>query len=447
MRSAILLLMVLAFVPIALLRPKWGLLGYISFSLCRPDYLAWAPSNRLSFIIATATLFGSAPVVFRWVTQLRNPFVILLLILLSLCLFSTVLAVNPDAAFPRYWQFVRASLLAIAIPVLLVTVEDLTHGILAIVAGLAVIAAKFGLYGIIHGGTRYSQGYFGMMTDNNTLALGLVMGFPLAFYSLKLVKPSWRPVVVGAMFFFITTIIMTFSRGAALSLAAAVVMIILVSKKKIIGMLLVPVLGIPALLLVGPSYFDRIESTSDYDSDTSIISRLDNARSALVMWRDYPIHGVGFGMLNQQMMFPRYLPATARGGLVVHNTYLQLLTDTGLLGFGSYVILLFGSIWWLGRSAKRVRKLFPELEPYPRALQISLIACAVGTTFLSRADFDLTYMILMACAAWWSILNAKMRSLQEGEIVQAAAPLTNRTSWQVPGRWAPPRPAITANRS
>jgi putative inorganic carbon (hco3(-)) transporter len=446
MRSAILLLMVLAFVPIALLRPKWGLLGYIFFSLCRPDYLAWAPSNRLSFIIATATLFGSAPVVFRWVTQLRNPFVILLLILLSLCLFSTVLAVNPDAAFPRYWQFVRASLLAIAIPVLLVTVEDLTHGILAIVAGLAVIAAKFGLYGIIHGGTRYSQGYFGMMTDNNTLALGLVMGFPLAFYSLKLVKPSWRPVVVGAMFFFITTI-MTFSRGAALSLAAAVVMIILVSKKKIIGMLLVPVLGIPALLLVGPSYFDRIESTSDYDSDTSIISRLDNARSALVMWRDYPIHGVGFGMLNQQMMFPRYLPATARGGLVVHNTYLQLLTDTGLLGFGSYVILLFGSIWWLGRSAKRVRKLFPELEPYPRALQISLIACAVGTTFLSRADFDLTYMILMACAAWWSILNAKMRSLQEGEIVQAAAPLTNRTSWQVPGRWAPPRPAITANRS
>ena len=80
MRIAVLYALVACFVPVAILRPKWGLLGYIFFSLCRPDIIAYAPTSGLSMVLAFATLIGSAARVKEWILQFRNPFVILLIL-------------------------------------------------------------------------------------------------------------------------------------------------------------------------------------------------------------------------------------------------------------------------------------------------------------------------------------------------------------------------------
>jgi O-antigen ligase len=98
------------------------------------------------------------------------------------------------------------------------------------------------------------------------------------------------------------------------------------------------------------------------------------------MWVDRPILGVGFGSTNFQSLLPQYLG-------VVHTTYLQILVDSGLIVFMIYIVLLGGTIFWLGRSASRMRKTHPHLEPYPMALQGAILAFAVGSVFLSPSTF------------------------------------------------------------
>ena len=445
MRANILFVLVISFVPFAVARPKWGLLGYIFFALCRPDILAWAVSDRLSLIIAAATLVGSVVRLERWFAQLRNPFVLLLLLLIVFSLFSSVLAVVPSAAYPRFNQFFRSCVMAVAIPVLVSTETDLADIMLAIVAGLGVIGIKFGLYSLLGGGVRYASGYGGMMADNNTMALGLVMAVPLAFYSVGLAKKAWiRLALLGVMFFLVTTTIMTYSRGAALSLGFVAILMIRGSKYKVAGVVVLVLLSIPAMFLAGSSYFDRVQSIGNYDSDNSIVGRLNNARAAIEMWKDHPLHGVGFGMVNQQLLWPTYVRSDEIGsGLVVHNTYLQLLTDSGILGFLAYVILLFSAIWWTGRSAKLTRRIWPGKELFPRAIQASLIGCAIGTTFLSRVDFDLTYIVLMCAAAWWSLMREKRTQLQrEQRTVVTAQVIEVPVRLPAGRRWARPRPAL-----
>ncbi len=72
------------------------------------------------------------------------------------------------------------------------------------------------------------------------------------------------------------------------------------------------------------------------------------------MFLDRPISGVGFAC--SVIAWPLYAPPGlyTRGALVTHNTFLQVLSETGILGFIPFVLLI-------GSSLYRTRKL--ALQP------------------------------------------------------------------------------------
>jgi O-antigen ligase len=127
------------------------------------------------------------------------------------------------------------------------------------------------------------------------------------------------------------------------------------------------------------------------------------SKLAFRIWQDYPLLGVGYGRDNFRQIAPEY--GYTGASLVVHNTYTEVLVDSGIFAFLFHVALLFGSILWLGRSVRRMSEVAPGLALYPAALQMGLIAFAVISTFGSREDFDLYYMLLMAAAAWYQIVQ------------------------------------------
>ena len=86
--------------------------------------------------------------------------------------------------------------------------------------------------------------------------------------------------------------------------------------------------------------------------------------------------------------------------LVVHNTYLQMLVDSGTFALLVYAALLFGTIFRLGLSARKMRQAESGLEAFPVALQTALVGWAVATVFLSRVQADIPYILLMSAAAW-----------------------------------------------
>jgi O-antigen ligase len=82
--------------------------------------------------------------------------------------------------------------------------------------------------------------------------------------------------------------------------------------------------------------------------------------ATLALWRDFPLFGVGVG--NFQDIFPLYQPAAV--GQVfydyAHNDYLQLLAETGILGFAflmwafSSVLYAAGRFWHKAMGEQRV---------------------------------------------------------------------------------------------
>ena len=103
-----------------------------------------------------------------------------------------------------------------------------------------------------------------------------------------------------------------------------------------------------------------------------------------------------------------------------HSTYFQVLVDSGVFAFATYVTLLFGTIIWLEVSRRRMARLATGDHVYPAALQAALVGFAVGCTFLSRVQFDLTYILLMATAAWRNIERDLLSNPAEESICVAA---------------------------
>lgn len=63
-------------------------------------------------------------------------------------------------------------------------------------------------------------------------------------------------------------------------------------------------------------------------------------QAAWQMWLDHPVQGVGIGMFARNVIY--YAPAVASTYPVIgaHNTYLSILAETGLLGFGFFAGIL-----------------------------------------------------------------------------------------------------------
>src|SRR5262249_54088483 len=149
---------------------------------------------------------------------------------------------------------------------------------------------------------------------------------------------------------------------------------------------------------VRDQYFARMGTLGNVHEEASAESRLIHADTALKMWLDYPLLGVGFGGLNYAALAPRYMEQTNEelANHVVHNSYLQMLIDSGVFAFIFYVALLFYGILWLGASAARMEAIGSKLRAIPLAIQGPLTVFALGSTFYSCQRMDLPYLFLMA---------------------------------------------------
>ncbi len=403
MREMLLVGIVAVICVIGIRRPFVGLLGYIWFALLRPDVLAWSYAvYPYSLCLAISTLIGTL-----WTTRsygiiFRNPITLGLLALQIPILISVLTALVPDLCWYNFNLYERLIFMSLLVPILVRTVDQLRTLLLVVALSLGVLGVKFGLFGLIHGGVRFAAGYGGLLSDNNDLGLAFTMTIPLCWYLRYQIKS--RLYRMGMMFVILCTvagIVMTYSRGAAVASVCVLLCIALRSKRKVLVLAGLVIMAAPAVYLAGDAYRKRISTVADPEHEASSYSRIALAQAAVHMWKDYPLFGVGFGGANCARIVGDYTAAKEKS--VLHNTWLQMLVDSGIFAFLIYCAIIFGVIGWLGRSARRMKSIAPDLRYYPLAIQTSLIGFAVGSTTLSRVNFDLYYILLVAAAAWQEI--------------------------------------------
>lgn len=422
MRAYLLLIIVAGLCGFSLSRPILGMYSYIWFALMRPDVLAWADDGRFPFsmMLAAVTCLGALQFSWRLPAVFSSPVVLTLLALQIPVLLSIPFALNPSLCLDPLNQYGRILFMSLLIPVFIFTQQHLRYLLLIIGLSLGFVGIKFGLFGVVNGGVHLTRGYGGLLADNNDLALAFVMTIPLCWY-MRFSVP-WklaRLLLLFMIFCMCAAVVMTHSRGGALALAVTIIALSLRSRHKIGALVLFALLAAPAVYMVQDSYLDRLSTLKNPEEEGSANSRIQLAKAAIAMWRDYPLLGVGFGGQNFAATVSQYLGW--RKAAVAHNTYVQLLADCGIFALLIWCALLFGTIFFIGRMAKGIRQENPEMAHMGFAIQVSLIGFAVGSAFLSRFQFDMYYMLLMAAACWREVYHTRPAwALEEETAAQPA---------------------------
>lgn len=290
----------------------------------------------------------------------------------------------------------------------LTTPREVGYVALAFVIG-SVISV---LIGIASGGLHASadavnqtaiQGRFtGGGGDPNVQAAGYVAAMFLIIGLIPIYRGrAMRFSLVFAFALVTVGFLATQSRGGLLALIAATVVALIVApryRRRIFGLGAIMCVAIGVLLATTPGALSRITNFGGGSS-----GRGDLWRVALDVFHDHPLAGVGAGNFEAvESHFVLRPGAISRIQYLVdvphlvHNTYLQLLAETGVIGLALFLAVVLGSLratWSAVKHFEASGSL--ELADLARAVLMGTVAMLVALFFISDGN-DVRLWVLLA---------------------------------------------------
>ncbi len=186
----------------------------------------------------------------------------------------------------------------------------------------------------------------GLMSHHLTYGylFSMVFCFPLAALMLNRHRsPVFRGFLVLTIFAIGLSLLWTYGRGVWISTGCAILfMAAYVSRKALFGILILGIIVLGTLYSSNPGFRERLDSiwASNYTSNTD---RQDLWRANIEMLSDYPWIGIGWNQ-NEHRIFEYYekLGIQNTFGGHAHNSYLQILATTGILGFAFFMMFIIG---------------------------------------------------------------------------------------------------------
>ena len=377
--------------------------------------------------LPTFILSHFSPVRFQTVVKARD-------LLNNPPLWQTI-SYSPQIAF-SWWIFLLSlCMYFVAVRNICAERKNLKH-IVGIILGVALIEAVYGIIqtlvptlGVLW--VDYVQAYMGSargtFVNRNHFAGFIEMVWPLALaftialggwrqgYSIKKILASERlnQQALLALGIVVLLLALLFSRsraGIAGALMGFLTFFFLARSgdKGMSGYTWLLLSGISGMLLVYSmaigvgSIMDRFFLLSGGDS------RLDFWRDSLGIIKDHPL---GIGLRNFEKVYPVYNVSRLADKRLeyVHNDYLQILIETGWIGF---LAILSGFLIFMGKSVYLIKRLNSKRDPMRFYLAVGAFSGLVSLAFHSFFDFNLqipancvyfvTLMAILYSCAWRS---------------------------------------------
>ena len=115
-----------------------------------------------------------------------------------------------------------------------------------------------------------------------------------------------------------------------------------------LGVLVAIVVCVSSTFIFSQHFSQRLESITNITTDRSNGDRVEAWKSAWVMFKERPIVGWGLNQSNKPYLEHYRSPAETQGLSHFHNNYVEMLVNTGVIGFLGYVSFL-GYMFWLHR--------------------------------------------------------------------------------------------------
>jgi O-antigen ligase len=240
-----------------------------------------------------------------------------------------------------YWQ---VFLLFVVISIYrLRSVEDLRRYIWGVMVGSMVIVV-YGIYAVVEhlpcavGGRA---GAYGMYENHNDYSFIIVMILPYLFMFRRLETKKLTRLLLGlSLVTCVLGIFMSLSRGGVLALVLELVLIVISAYSGRRRALYVAVMLMFGVAAVGYQWAKRAENQgSNYTAEDAESSRLELWKAGGNMVKAHPFMGVGsrhfaeFSRQYGELSGDQY-------GKNSHNTYIEVISTSGLFGFVSFMLML-----------------------------------------------------------------------------------------------------------
>ena len=340
----------------------------------------------------------------------RNKKVFFILFFGVVALVSITYAKNQAQSFHFLITLWLSIILYFVLVLLMRDLKSLQAATLAILTGCVTSIFSPLIFGIgeilaAASGERYG----GLWGDQNEFAAVQLILIPISiaqFYTSN--KKSYKILYLFYSLILLVGLVMTYSRGGFLAFA---LMIVLAMFKFVSGKNRVKILAIaiPCIVIgfavlyftVADQFISRMETLRILESRESVRteSSLDKRyyyyfELAPQIFAENPVLGVGFRDFISHNIYKQ----------ISHNTYLEVLTGTGLLGFIPFITILF--LTW--KELRNVGKIIARnkdqlyIKIYANALELGFIGFLVAGSFIS---LDLDKMLWLSITLSAVLLN------------------------------------------
>jgi putative inorganic carbon (HCO3(-)) transporter len=395
MRDILVTLLVFGSLPFILRNAYIGVLVWSWLSYMNPHRLAWGFAYNMPFAqIVALTLFISF-LFSKDKQRLPSSFTIAVWILFIIWMaIASFNAEYPEAAREMYFQILKVQVMTFITMALITDVKKLNQLIWVIVCSIGYFSVKGGIFTLLTGGAFRVYGPpSSNITENNALAVAVLMVIPLMVYLYHISSHKW--VRYGLIFGIVMSLISVLgsqSRGAIIAILGVGCFFWLKTKTKLVSGAAIVLLASILFTFMPESWHERMESIYNYQEDESAMSRINSWQYSINVAND---RLTGGGLQSwSQAMFAVYAP-NPDWVFVAHSIYFSVLADHGWPGLMMFLLIL-GLTW---RSLSKVIKRTKEnnntsFNLLARMLQVSLIAYLTGGTFLSLSYFDLPWHLI-----------------------------------------------------
>ncbi|MFW5985601.1 MAG: O-antigen ligase family protein [Halanaerobiaceae bacterium] len=196
-------------------------------------------------------------------------------------------------------------------------------------------------------GMRRIEGFISPLNLGLFLAMFLI--FLLAYFFSGVEKMQYK-IALGALSVIVSVgLILTGTRGAWLAFLLGCIVLGVMYFRKVILVLLVVVLLFS--LFAPDMYIDRFKSSFALSGVSSNTHRLNLWQSALEMFRDNPLTGVGTDRFKEEYR-ENYKKEGTRPFSHAHNNFLNIMAEAGLFGILSFLFLLAVILYFLYTGAE-----------------------------------------------------------------------------------------------
>ncbi|MCK4330805.1 O-antigen ligase family protein [candidate division WOR-3 bacterium] len=316
-------------------------------------------------------------------------------LLLFVTILSAVFSIQKGVSFGRFPFYVLSFLLCLMVSCSNKNIDKILK--VFIISGIIVTA-----FGIIQYLINYNikirtdlfsitisteKGATSTLSNRNRFAQYLILLLPLAVVSIyKLKDLRWKILSISLVVFSIICIVFTNS-FAALSAVLILTLLVILIKNWKIGVVIILFFSI--IYVTNSKRFNRFADR--FTSESSIQTRFNTWKVALSAFEKKPITGCGLSTYYKIAKDYKGDEKIMHGH--AHSMYIQLLCETGILGFTAFLFLMLLFIWFC----------FKRGSPVSFACAFSIIgALLVGLT-------GTVFEFLPLAVLFWTIVGIGIR--------------------------------------